>query len=399
MAVVLLWWSRDPEATLAPPRHAPGVVVRTSHHEHETQPTKNEQAGKEDVEQPPLRFRNDSQHTGRSSFVGPTTANFLWSFETESRISAQPVVNHEGQIIIGAHDGKLYALSQYGRELWKRDLGGPIYSTPLIDDEGNIYVGSDAKHVTSFTSRGEMRWRLQTEHEADTGIVLSPNGLLHFGAGIELWAIQTDGTVVWRFESQGKIFSTPVVDQNGTVYVGSQDDHFYAISAEGEMRWSYRTGDDNDASPMIDDQGHLYFGSDDHFVYSLTREGELRWSADLQGMVRAPLGLGRRGEILVGVFGPRPRLVALDAEQGEVLWYFPVTVADSQGIGISSGALIDREGFIYFGAHDDYLYSLAPNGELRWVFEAAADIDTNPILTPDGTLLVGSDDHRLYAFR
>ena len=48
---------------------------------------------------------------------------------------------------------------------------------------------------------------------------------------------------------------------------------------------------------------------------------------------------------------------------------------------------------------DDYLYSLTPSGELRFIFEARGDVDGSPVLTPDGTLLVGSDDHFLYALR
>ena len=103
------------------------------------------------------------------------------------------------------------------------------------------------------------------------------------------------------------------------------------------------------------------------------------------------------GAVYVGVFGPRPRVVCLDARDGSERWHFAVTIADTTEIGVASGPLVDRDGNVYFGAHDDYLYSLAPTGELRWAFRADADIDASPALAPDGTLYFGSDDQKLYA--
>lgn len=399
-AMLFLWLGRDDSASLTSARPAPGTPVRVRVTDGEDRAPAEVRADlpvAAVTEGPPLMYRGDRRHTGRTEWSGPSAANVVWTFETEARITAQPVVSRDGRIYIGAHDGTFYALNSSGGVQWQRDLGGAIYSTPAIDDAGNVYVGSDARVFTSFSRGGEARWRIETDGDADTGVAISPEGLIHFGAGSELWAVKSDGTVEWKFQAQGKIYSTPAVDDDGTVYVGSQDDHLYAIAADGRMRWSYRTEGDNDSSPLIGDDGTIYFGSDDHKLYALTRDGDLRWSTDLEGMVRAPAALSRDGGVLAGVFGPRPRVVCLDADDGELRWYFPVTIADTTEIGVASGPLVDRAGNIYFGAHDDYLYSLAPTGELRWAFEAAADVDVSPVLAREGMLLVGSDDHRLYA--
>ena len=169
------------------------------------------------------------------------------------------------------------------------------------------------------------------------------------------------------------------------------------MAKDGRLRWRYRTRGDNDGSPAIGDDGTLYFGSDDRHIYALTRDGALRWSADLEGYVRAPVAVHADGSVIAGVFGPRPRIVSLDAATGELRWFFPVTVSDSGERGVQSGPLVDREGAIYVGAHDDYLYALAPTGELRWAFGASGDVDSNPVLGRDGVLYVGSNDRHLYA--
>ena len=44
-------------------------------------------------------------------------------------------------------------------------------------------------------------------------------------------------------------------------------------------------------------------------------------------------------------------------------------------------------------------YSVDPNGGMRRVFRAAANVDGDPIITPDGALLIGSDDGNIYALR
>lgn len=397
VAMVVLWLAREDDVALRGPTAAPGqtthggAVLGTAG---AAPPV----TGAVAEEGPPRQFRVDRRHTGRSAFVGPDAAELAWSFETSGRVSAQPVVGPDGEVFVGDHGGTLHALTTYGRLRWSRELGGPIYSTPLVDDRGNVYVGSDARSITSFSSEGDLRWRLVTEGDADTGLVLDPNGRLYTAAGQELLSLETDGTVRWSFRAGGKIFTTPAIADDGTIYVGAQDDHLYAVSPDGTLRWSYRTEGDNDSSPAIGDDGTIYFGSDDRRVYALAPDGSLRWATAVEGMVRAPVGLGV-DVVYAGVFGPRPRLVCLDARDGTERWHFSVTVADTTEIGVASGPLVDREGHVYFGAHDDYLYSLTARGELRWAFQADADVDSSPVLAPDGTLYFGSDDRKLYALR
>ena len=52
-----------------------------------------------------------------------------------------------------------------------------------------------------------------------------------------------------------------------------------------------------------------------------------------------------------------------------------------------------------FGSQDDRLYALDRNGQHRWSVELGGDVDSSPVLAPDGTIYVGSDDRKLYALR
>ena len=42
------------------------------------------------------------------------------------------------------------------------------------------------------------------------------------------------GTVLWEFETGGKVFSSPAIGSDGTVYVGSEDSKLYAIKTDSK---------------------------------------------------------------------------------------------------------------------------------------------------------------------
>ncbi len=353
----------------------------------------------------PRMHRGDRRHTGRSSFTGPAHAERAWRTETRGPIVGQAVVGDDGSIYVGSRDHHVYALSpEDGAIRWQRDLGDDVYATPALHTEPGgrtlLYVGSDADRFFILDAvSGEVLVDVRTDGDVDTGIAVAPDGVAYFGSGTDLWAITKDGEVEFRFRTGDKVFSSPAIDADGTIYFGSEDDRLYAIDRTGALRWAYRTGGDVDSGPAIGDDGTIYFGSDDRYVYALDRNGELRFRTNVDGYVRAPVGLGLDGTILVPVLGRRARLAALDPTTGEERWSFGVSGRFGNELGVGSSPLVDSAGDVYFGADDHYLYAIARDGGLRWVYETGANVVAPPILARDGLLVVGSDDHGLYAIR
>jgi hypothetical protein len=69
-----------------------------------------------------------------------------------------------------------------------------------------------------------------------------------FRANPEHTGVYDDGGIVqnntelWRFETGGTVYSSPVVS-NGVVYVGSNDNNLYAIDAvTGTEKWRFKDG-------------------------------------------------------------------------------------------------------------------------------------------------------------
>ncbi|MBX3270219.1 MAG: PQQ-like beta-propeller repeat protein [Sandaracinaceae bacterium] len=342
-------------------------------------------------------YRGGPRHTGRSRFRGPASAHRAWRYEIGARISAQPVVGPDGTIYVGAHDRNVHAVAPDGTARWTARAHHRVWSAAAVVGD-TVYVGSDADAFFALdAASGQTRWRVRADGDAD-GAPSVRGDRVFFSAGPHLYAITRAGELAWRFQARGPfLLSSPAIDADGTLYLGSIDDHLYAIAPEGRMRWAYAAAGDISSSPVIGDDGLVFFGSDDAHVHAVDRDGARRWMAHVDGYVRAAVALGRRDDVIAAVYGPRPRVVSLDAASGELRWFFPVNLTESPETGVASGPLVDRDGNIYFGAHDDYLYALSADGALRWIHPLGGDVDSAPVLSADGVLLVGCDDGFLYA--
>jgi len=238
--------------------------------------------------------------------------------------------------------------------------------------------------------------------DVDTSPLILPDGTVVFGCHLKLIALRpVTGDVRWVFvagEGRARIFSSAALGSTGNIYFGTQGSYFFSLSESAQVQWSVTTGDDNDATPAVGPDGAVYFASDDGQVRSYSAGGKERWTTRLDQPIRAPLALSRNGVLLVSTYGEAPVLVALNAQDGVEKWRFAISPGEGDFYGIQSGAIIDADGFIYFGGRDHRVYCLDPDGKPVWRYETGDQVDAGPVLGPDGTLYVGSDDHRLYAF-
>lgn len=362
-------------------------------------------------------FRGTPARTGRADVRGPRAARLAWAFPTRGRVGADAAVSADGSTVYAAsHDGRLYALTADGALRWSFDTGGAIWAAPAIGPTGALIVGSDADAVFAVDPDGRALWRYGTapprakgdrpeagRYDADTAPAVLPDGRIVVACGPRLVALRPDGGgAEWELSpGRGgeKIFSSPALGRDGTLYFGTQGDRFYAVDGHARVLWAVEAGGDVDATPAVGDDGTVYFGSDDGWVRAVAPGGALAWRAPLGGPVRAPLAVGSDGTVFASTYGEEPFLAALDGATGREKWRFRTARGEGAFYGIQSGALVDSEGYVYFGGRDRCVYCLSPRGELVWRHETGDQVDAGPVLGPDGTLYVGSDDGKLYAFR
>jgi outer membrane protein assembly factor BamB len=220
----------------------------------------------------------------------------------------------------------------------------------------------------------------------------------------------------WSFPTGKGVFSSPVIDKDGTVYVGSADQTFYAIDRFGQEKWRVQTAGIIDSSALLDSKGRVYFGSGDGRVYAADRaDGTLLWTfcAQTIGEVRREFGIephnvnwfeGNIGLLPDGtLLAPNDNYVVygIDRDTGkrstqylsnEMVWSLPAVNAAT--------------GRLFFGSTNFALRTLFSydigSGAREWVRGGLGSVAATSLLTSskaNGGVVVGGFDGYLRAYK
>jgi outer membrane protein assembly factor BamB len=194
-----------------------------------------------------------------------------------------------------------------------------------------------------------------------------------------------NGEEKWHFNTGNSVLSSPSIDIDGTIYVGSNDFNLYAINPDGSEKWNFTTGGTITSSPTISNKGTIYVGSADHHLYAVNPNGTEKWNYSLGGRIRdSSPTINSDGTIYIGCFGDRT-LYALNPN-GTLKWTFQA----GPGYGIRASPVIWSDGTIYFGSGNGKLYAINPDGTEKWSITIGNRVQSSPAIGSDGTIYVGS---------
>lgn len=347
-------------------------------------------------------FGRDARHSHRSPFIGPPSNTLKWSYATSTAVpSSSPAIAADGTVYLGNDSGAFYAINPDGSLQWvKTGANGPgwIRSSPAIAANGTVYVGlcfeymDEFGHFYDFGSLyayrrdGSVAWRVSAPGFMNSSPVIADDGTVYITNGAEpdlaspplLEAISPDGKLQWSCAIGGA--SDPALGADGTVYVGS--DKLYAISSGGSILWTYATGSAV-SGPALDEAGTVYVGSDQ--LYAINPDSTLKWSYATGSAAQAP-AIGSDGTVYLG----SDQLYAINPD-GSLKWAF------ATGGSIDSTPAIDAAGTVYVGCNDSKLYAVNTEGSLLWSYTTGREVDASPAIGADGTVYFGSNDRMLYA--
>ena len=243
---------------------------------------------------------------------------------------------------------------------------------------------------------GQELWSFPTGDVVFSSPAVGDDGTIYVGSeNNNLYAINPSGTQKWVFiGATDWIDSSPAIGSDGTIYVGSWDNNLYAINpANGSQIWKFETDSLIIASPAIGADGTIYFGSSDATFYALNSNGTKQWEFLTTDELDSSPATAADGTIYFGSY--EGNLYALNPD-GSLKWTFSVDVVEGEDSRISSSPAIDFDGNIYFGSGNNRLYSVDPSGTERWSFTAGGNVDSSPVIGVDGTVYFASRDGYIY---
>lgn len=300
---------------------------------------------------------------------------------------------------------------------WDVDLGGVIYASPrLVVGEGGeavAYVGTHGGRLVGVVVDGARAGATVLDMDLGGRMWSTPwvdeEGVLYVGTDAdELVAVTlSTGEVAWRTKigtcaqttapgpegARCDVDGGPTQGPEGDLYVGA--DGVYRLRRDGTVVWHWpaelKEGERPAhvaSTPVVTADGRVLFGGQDGFVRALDSTGEERWSYKVIADVDGSGWVGEDGEFVVGADDGRVYAIRRD---GSLKWSF---VAQKD---IRSSVGGDGKGRLYVTSHGGFLYALLADGSVEWVFQTAAPIQSTPVVDAQGLVLVGSQDNQLYA--
>ncbi len=302
---------------------------------------------------------------------GPRIGCVKWVFETDGPVSSQVAVTRpywdSYWIYIGAEDGNLYCLDDLGELNWIYDINTAVVGSPAVGYYWMVYAAGQDGWLYAIDDYGYLNWTHKTDAPIYSTPVVGYDGKIYICSEDGLmYALDADGSELWTFTTQGPanlngaIFATPVIDRNGTVYIGGlYEPNLYALDANsGNVKWICNFGaiEPNKGqivtSPAIGPNGMIY-----------------------QTLVRDP------------------NLYAVDPCTGNILWSASLRLPNDMNSSGWSSPVVGSDGTIYVSFDDPYLRAVEPNGAIKWITRLGVIGGFTLSIDRDNHVYAASDDN------
>jgi len=175
--------------------------------------------------------------------LNPSDGSVKWEVAADFFLESTPTVADDGTVYVGTfakdvpEPAGLYAIKD-GKIKWYFETEDSTESmvTPAIGPDGNIYFGSDDGKFYAVTPEGKEIWQYQTAGLIEASPAIGADGTIYIGASMvpegnpSFYALNSDGTLKWNnFKNSNSIVSSAAIGADGTVYVGSYGGVFYAF--------------------------------------------------------------------------------------------------------------------------------------------------------------------------
>lgn len=325
----------------------------------------------------------------------------FWIFNCEENgdtavFYSTPIIDEQDSIIyVACEFGHLHAIKFNGKEKWHFSLleEERIVSSPLMDDYKNIYLITEEGKFLSLTQEGRLRWERDLHSSFYASPALGRFNEIYLQSEDSIFAFNNTGQLLWT-KGYGGGNNSPIVDEEGNVYLGSiKDSAIFSFDANGMLRFFIPFNSSVINSPFFIDNKEILLGLEDGRIICVDIRGETLWSRNL-------------GEPVIS-----SGVVADDSTFYLITKYGSLFKVDRGGnfspivsvfCDLASSLTISEENYLYFRAkwedeEYDTLYGVDLNGNI--IFQTPIpgedesmdwEILSSPKISPDGTIYIST---------
>jgi outer membrane protein assembly factor BamB len=345
-----------------------------------------------------------------------------WAFATDGKVLSHPVVSGS-TVYFGSSDKSVYAVDvNTGTQRWSYATSGAVRGPVLVHNQV-VYVASandvyaldkdTGKHMWTFSRESDQGAQQLDPWDYHTGAPVMYGSTLYVGLG--------DGQVYGLDASSGALVraiatvdTAPVrsglLVDDSTLYFGDWNGRIYAYDLNNGRRvWVSRTFETRpyatfgaiNTTPVIADDVLVFGGRNPELQVMDKKTGAKRWSYTEEdgGWISGdPLVVG--DTLYIGG-SDNHEMFAFNVQTGERYWTYTFLFNNFARPVAYQDVLLFTTGDAYTvfgnGTGRGYLYALdRGTGTVKNIAVIGGNAHTSPVLH-NGVLLVGSEDHHLYA--
>jgi large repetitive protein len=221
---------------------------------------------------------------------------------------------------------------------------------------------------------GTVLWTFEAGAAITTSPVLANDGTVYIGTSTTLYGVTNSGSVAsnrWAVPVTGE----PAVGSDGTIYVVNAGVRLQALNPDSTLKWAFEGAG---GSPAIGPDGTLYFEGSNS-LYAVAGSGALKWRAAVPGTAK----------YASPAIGPDGTIYALSQEAGQLYAVTPGgTEKWARPSATPPAAAVGRDEAIYAGGYQ--LFAFSPDGTTLWSTDEHFPLGGVPSIGRDGVLYVAS---------
>ncbi len=208
-------------------------------------------------------------------------------------------------------------------------------------------------------------WNVQEDSDMGGAMFLENDVLFYTNTAGEIKAVNAaDGTLIWSYTTNGKIYSTPVVYE-GVVWCASSDSYLYGLEKEsGRELFKLKNEKPVVSAPACADGKVMLAGGDGYCRAWDVSTGELVWEFDGVNNFVVTRPVVKDGVLFFGSWGNE--FYALDIETGNPKWVWR-NGHSNRMLSPAQVVPVITHGRVYLASPDRYMTVLnEQTGEVVW---------------------------------